>query len=186
MLFCFFIFVAIRWPLLAAFVHFIQLPLPVAIPIVMFSILFFPARGFHGPRRCTQVLHWQLALKMRNAWENGERGAEQGCKCNDEGGVGYATQSINIFFLIFPIASILFFFFYISTFYLSSWQEPTTRRLLKWNYKEVVVSSGTWKWLNEKPLEQYQSAKCALCALDFPPFCCPSGVGLLIDNIIKN
>lgn len=71
----------------------------------------FPARGFHGPRRCTQVLHWQLALKMRNAWENGERGAEQGCKCNDEGGVGYATQSINIFFLIFPIASIIFFFF---------------------------------------------------------------------------
>lgn len=146
----------------------------------------FPARGFHGSRRCTQVLHWQLALKMRNAWENGERGAEQGCKCNDEGGVGYATQSINIFFLIFPIASIIFFFLYISTFYLSSWQEPTTRRLLKWNYKEVVVSSGTWKWLNEKPLEQYQSAKCALCALDFPPFCCPSGVGLLIDNIIKN
>jgi len=38
----------------------------------------------------------------------------------------------------------------------------TTWRMLKWNYKEVAVSSGTWKWLNEKPLDQYQSAKCAL------------------------
>lgn len=186
MLFCFFIFVAIRWPLLAAFVHFIQLPLPVAIPILMFSILFFPRPRFPWPPTMYSSASLATCPKDEKCLGKWRKGSRTRLQVQWRRGCGVCHPVHKHIFPNFSYCFYYIFFLYISTFYLSSWQEPTTRRLLKWNYKEVVVSSGTWKWLNEKPLEQYQSAKCALCALDFPPFCCPSGVGLLIDNIIKN